>query len=81
MNAKERFQCGECGDLHGDFEGARDCCAPEVLERFACGECGAHFDGEDAAEACCRDESGESCYDPLTAPLSAEERAANLTLF
>lgn len=81
MNAKERFECNGCGELHKDLEDARDCCPVEIFERFVCGECAAPFDDQESAEACCRDESGECCYDPLKAPLSAEERAANLTLF
>lgn len=69
-----KWRCCECGDLHDDERGARNCCEPRIEEVFLCPVCGERHDDEDDAIECCD-------YDPnrepdASPPLTAAELEA-----
>lgn len=51
--AKPLWKCGECGEIHDDEDGARECCMPRVYEMYGCPVCDSVHDDEDAALKCC----------------------------
>jgi len=56
MKAKLGYRCGECGDIHDDYDEARECCEPTVYEVYSCGHCREEFGShEELAGACCAD--------------------------
>lgn len=39
LNATPIWKCGECGEIHDDEDGARECCMPDIYELWQCPEC------------------------------------------
>ena len=61
----EKWQCGECGDIHDDEDDASECCKPVIREVYVCPICNEkHGDREEAMEciAKCETEDNTKTY-------------------
>lgn len=59
MKPLEKWECGECGELHDDDDEARDCCRPRIYEVYQCPVCYESHSDIDKAISCI-DEHKES---------------------
>lgn len=80
MESKAIYVCRICDDEHDYWEAAADCCE-KVTVLYECAICASTYYVEDDADDCCAEQ--KECYelDPLSAPATAEERAATGSLF
>ena len=61
----EKWQCGECGELHSDEYDAKECCRPVIREVYICPICSEKHGEHDAALECiakCETEDTTSAY-------------------
>lgn len=58
LEAIHLWRCGECGEVHDDEDGARECCMPSIHECFGCPTCRQTHDCETDALKCCGSEAG-----------------------
>lgn len=49
----EVWKCCECGEIHDDEDGARECCMPRIAELYRCDLCESVHEDEEQAEKCC----------------------------
>lgn len=50
------YKCHECGNLHEDYDLARECCPVWIEEVYACSVCMSEQNTEGEAVACCSEE-------------------------